>query len=189
MSLINFTVKYSQYANSADDVDTNTDLDIIGLVGETTFTPVVRDARPILAPGYSPPAGFRLRAITGFLDGVGVLRASRTGPDGVRLVANDPVLQLPKLSYRVEFKLTTPLGEPVRVDGGYFSAPQDDRVIYLAEVLQAGGSIGGPRISSGDFEGDSVIFENEDGTTISAIAIPPGILVFVDNGDSTWSVG
>jgi hypothetical protein len=39
-----------------------------------------------------------------------------------------------------------------------------------------------------DEDGD-VVFENADGSNLDPIAIPEGYLVFVDNGDSTWSAG
>ena len=34
-----------------------------------------------------------------------------------------------------------------------------------------------------------VVFEDGDGNFLDAIAVPAGSVVFVDNGDSTWSAG
>ena len=189
MSIINFTIHYALFTGQADGDDANVDVDIIPLVGDVTFTPVLVDDRAIMAQTYDPAAGFRIPTISGYIDSDGILRAARSGPEGVRLWANDPIFGLPTLSYRVDFNLTTPLGSPVRVRGGYFPAPNDDREIQLADVLQSGVSIGGPHIVGGEFVDDTVIFENADGSLLRPITIPAGILVFVDNGDATWSVG
>lgn len=190
MAIINFTVEFAMYANQADGDDSNVDADRIPLVGDVYFEPVLRNHNPIMATGHTPPAGFTIRTIAGFIDSDGVLYSSRGGAEGVRLWANDPVLALPSLTYRVTFDLTTPLGQPVRVDGGYFTAPSDDRVINLVDVLQSNASlIAAPRISTGTFSTGDVIFENEDGSFVEAITIPAGTLVWVDNGDGTWSVG
>ena len=189
MSIINFTVEFAMYANQADTDDAGVDADHIALVGDVYFEPVLRNHNPIMATGHTPPAGFTIRTISGFIDSDGILYSERGGSEGVRLWANDPVLALPSLTYRVTFNLTTPLGEKVRVDGGYFAAPNDDRVVNLVDVLQSNSSLGGPRIVTGQFSDGAVIFENEDGSFVQAIDIPAGTLVFTDNGDSTWSVG
>lgn len=189
MAIINFTVEFAMYANQADGDDSGVDADRIPLVGDVYFEPVLRNHNPIMATGHTPPAGFTIRTIAGFIDSDGVLYSERGGAEGVRLWANDPVLALPSLTYRVTFDLTTPLGQPVRVDGGYFAAPYDDRVINLVDVLQSNSSLGGPRIVAGEFADGAVVFENEDGSFVEAIEIPDGTLVFTDNGDGTWSVG
>lgn len=192
MAITNFTVEYKLFSNQADGSDAGLDVDIIALVGTVTFTPVAIDARPIQAPGYSPdPAGFRIRPITGYIDSDGVLYAERGGAEGVRLWANDPVFQLPKLVYQVDFNVTTPLGEQVRVDRGYLTAPATDTTVNLADVMEssAPAAFGAPAIASGTFTEDSVAFVNADGSAVAAIEIPEGVLVFTDNGDSTWSVG
>lgn len=49
--------------------------------------------------------------------------------------------------------------------------------------------VSAPHISGGVIADGSVVFENSDGSSAAPIAIPNGVLVFVDNGDSTWSVG
>lgn len=189
MAIINFTVEFALYGNQADTDDAGVDADQIALVGTVTFEPVLLSENPLLAPGYTTPAGFKILPITGYIDSDGVLYAYRGGPEGVRLWANDPVFRLPSLSYRVRFDVTTPLGEPVKVNGGYFVAPSDDRTINLVDVLQPASSVGGPRISGGSFDGSTVIFRNEDGSYLEAIEVPSGTTVFVDNGDGTWSVG
>lgn len=190
MAIINFTVQYDLLASATDGSDVGVDADIIPLIGSVTFEPIVDSQRAVLAPSYSPrPAGFKLRIFTGFIDVDGQLKAARSGTVGVRLWANDPVFGLAVLTYRVTFNLTTPLGEPVRVDGGFFYAPSQDSVINLVNVLQSTQSIRGPRIVGGLFADGAVEFENDDGTFVDPIEIPDGTVVFVDNGDSTWSVG
>lgn len=190
MSVINFTVNYDLFTSEADGDDAGTDLDITALVGTVTFTPVFAESKAVLAPGYSPrPAGLVPRPVTGYIDSDGRLYNTSGGTVGVRLWANDPVLRLDALTYRVTFNVTTLLGEQVKVAGGYFAAPQTDITVNLVDVLQSAYSFGGPRISGGEFVGDAVIFENADGSFLEAIEVPDGTLVFLDNADGTWTVG
>ena len=190
MSVINFTVNYDLFTSEADGTDSGTDLDVNALVGTVTFTPVFSEAKAVLAPGYSPrPAGLVPRPVTGYIDSDGRLYNTVGGTVGVRLWANDPVLRLDALTYRVTFDVTTLLGEQVKVVGGYFSAPISDTTINLAYELQSASSFGGPRLSGGEFVDDTVIFEHSDGTALEAIDVPDGTLVFLDNGDGTWTVG
>ncbi len=141
MAIINFTVNYDVLASATDSSDVGVDADIVPLIGSVLFEPVTTDDRAVLAPSYTPrPAGLKLRSFTGFIDVDGRLKSSRSGAVGVRLWANDPVLQLARLTYKVTFSLTTPMGEAVRVDGGYFEAPSTDQAINLANVLQSVGS-------------------------------------------------
>ena len=190
MSVINFTVNYDLFTSEADGTDSGTDLDVNALVGTVTFTPVFSEAKAVLAPGYSPrPAGLVPRPVTGYLDSDGRLYNTSGGTVGVRLWANDPVLRLDALTYRVTFDVTTLLGEQVKVTGGYLPAPSSDVAVNLVNELQPASSFGGPRLSGGEFVDDTVIFEHSDGTTLEAIDVPDGTLVFLDNGDGTWTVG
>ena len=142
MSIINFTVNYDLFASQTDSSDSGVDADIVALIGTVTFTPLTTDNRPVLAPTYSPrPAGFKLLPFTGYLDIDGRLKSERSGSTGVRLWANDPVLKLNSLNYKVEFDLRTPLGQRVKIDPGYFTAPSTDVSIQLAEVLQSTGTV------------------------------------------------
>jgi hypothetical protein len=142
VSIINFTVNYDLFASQTDSSDSGIDADIVPLIGTVKFSPLTTDNRPVLAPTYSPrPAGFKLQAFTGYVDVDGRLKSERSGAIGVRLWANDPVLKLNSLNYKVEFDLRTPLGERVKVDPGYFTAPSTDIVMQLAEVLQATGTV------------------------------------------------
>jgi hypothetical protein len=99
-------------------------------------------------------------------------------------------MDLDSLFYRVDFNVRTPVGEHVAVASGFFSAPSSDFTVQLAEVMQqALSSAAGARISGGEFVGETVVFQNFDGSMVSPITFPEGFLVFLDNGDSTWSVG
>lgn len=194
MALIQFTVQYDFLAVTSDSSDINADADIVALIGEVSFIPQFTSSNPLVARDYSPrPTGFRILPVKGFIDTDGRLKNARAGTLGVRLIANDPVLDLEDpLVYRVDFELTTPFGEPVRVDSVFFEAPDSDIDVELAEVLETAlSSVGpAPRLVSGFFNADGDIeFQNADGTLVSPISIPQGYLVFVDNGDSTWSVG
>jgi hypothetical protein len=49
--------------------------------------------------------------------------------------------------------------------------------------------INAPMLQSAYFDTDGrLVFVNADGTVLSPIEIPLAATVFVDNGDSTWSV-
>lgn len=192
MSLINFTVEYDLLAAVTDTDGSGSDADIVPLTGPVTFSPVFRDNRAALASEYSPrAAGLKLLPISGYLDSDGRLKDRPAGTVGVRLPADDPVLGLSELVYQVSWDVHTTEGQPVKVDTGYFTAPSTDSTVNLADVLESSASaaFGASRIVSGTFGDGTVTFTNADGTTIGPITIPEGVLVFTDNGDSTWSVG
>lgn len=193
MSVINFTVQYDLLASQTDSGDAGVDSDLVALIGSVVFTPMFADNKPVLAADHSPrPAGLKLQPISGYLDSDGRLKAAPGGAVGVRLPAKDPVMDVDALIYRVDFTVRTPAGEKVQVDPGFFEAPESDQTVQLADVLvstlasaaQAQGLVGGFFNGSGD-----VVFEDGDGNFLDAIAVPAGSVVFVDNGDSTWSAG
>lgn len=190
MSLINFTVKYDLFAAQNDLADADANNDLNPMIGSVIFTPLFTDERAVLAPNYDPhPSGFKFLPISGYLDSDGQLKNAPSGTVGLRLPAKDPVLGLGQLVYQVDFNVRTSSGEKIVVDGGYIYAPDSDQTVHLAESLQTGDAIGGPALISGIFVGETVIFENSDNTFLEPITIPNGVLVFVDNSDSTWSVG
>lgn len=191
MAVINFTVEFDAFASADDSSDAGLDADEKALTGMVAFTPVFTDERLALAPSASPrPAGFKFRTFTGYIDTDGRLKTGPSGTVGVRLWANDPMFGLERLVYRVDWNVRGPLGEPVRIDSGHFPAPSTDTTVNLATVLEQVGALGAFRLSGGSFNpaGD-VVFTSADGSALSPIEIPEGYLVFVDNGDSTWSVG
>jgi hypothetical protein len=193
VSVINFTVNYDLLASQTDSGDAGVDSDLVALIGSVVFTPLFADNKPVLAADHSPrPAGLKLQPISGYLDSDGRLKAAPGGSVGVRLPARDPIMDLDALFYRVDFTVRTAAGEPVKVDPGFFEAPATDTTVELAEVLEStlAAAAAAPRLSGGTFNGaGDVVFENADGSTLEPIAIPQGYLVFLDNGDSTWSAG
>lgn len=191
MSVINFTVQFDVLSNREDGSDEGSDTDIVALTGPVTFTPLFADQRLVLADDLSPrAAGLKLRKQSGWIDTDGQLKTGPGGTVGVRLWANDPIFDLDRLVYQVDFDVRTPLGGTVRVDPGFFEAPATDTTVNLADVLEtsASGVVAAPPIASGTFINGQLRFVNADGSTVAPIDIPPGVLVFVDNGDSTWSV-
>ena len=190
---INFTVNYDLLASQTDSGDAGLDSDLVALIGSVVFTPLFADNRAVLAPTRSPrPAGLKLQPISGYLDTDGRLKASPGGVVGVRLPARDPIMDLDTLFYRVDFNVRTPAGEPVKVDPGFFEAPIADIAVELAEAMLStlAAAAAAPKLIGGVFDEDGdVVFENADGSTLPPISIPEGYLVFVDNGDSTWSAG
>jgi hypothetical protein len=136
VSITNFTVEFDALANrqSTGGLDSA----VQALVGTVTFTPVMADDKPIMAPLYDPrAAGFKFLPTSGYIDSDGRLRDERSGSIGVRLWANDPVFNLDKLVYRVSFSLSTAVGLDVPVEGGFFEAPAEDETVNLSEVLES----------------------------------------------------
>lgn len=194
MSVLQFTVQFDVLSNRAfDSTDVGADVDTIPLSGEIVFSPRFADDRLALASTLLPrPAGVKLRPFTGFVED-GRLKTSKGGAVGVRLYANDPKFGFEDpLLYQVSFFLRTAAGQPVKIDDGYFTAPVTGITVQLADVLQPTIplAVGAPKLTGGFFnELGEIVFENADGTVLEPIAIPDGYLVFVDNQDSTWSVG
>lgn len=136
MSVRNFTVQFDSLASQSDFEDSGVDADIIPLVGEVRFVPLIEPGTLVLSPSYSPrPTGFIIRPFIGYLDSDGRLKNTKGGTAGLRLWANDPIFGLSSLRYRVDFMLRTPAGEPVEVKSGYFQAPSVDSTVNLAAVL------------------------------------------------------
>ena len=193
MSVINFTAHFDVLGSQSDWVDVGVDADVVPLVGEVQFTPLLADDALALAPTYSPrAAGLKFRTSTGYIDSDGRLKTISGGTVGVRLWANDPIFGFDDpLVYRVRFNLRTPAGSRVKIDDRFFEAPAYDTTVQLADVMQPTVplAVRALPITAGTFSGNSVIFENGDGTFVDPITIPEGFQVWVDNGDSTWSVG
>ncbi len=145
MSIINFTVQFDLYATQTDLGDAGTDADLVPLSGSVVFTAVTSDGRPVMASDLSPrAAGIKFQAISGYLDTDARLKSSPGGTVGVRLPANDPVLELERLVYRVDFNVRTATGEHVPVQGGYMEAPASDITVNLADALESTGSSTAP---------------------------------------------
>lgn len=133
--LINCTIRHEQWYTQPDSGDGGTDADVVPLMGAVRFIPQIN--RAALAPQYAVQMGI----ITGYIDTDGQLKASKGGPVGVRLPANDPVLGLQSLPYKVEFSLlTTAAGIPVSVAGTTFTVPATDTTVWLSSVLPAPGA-------------------------------------------------
>lgn len=152
MSVTNFTVEYDLLALAPDSLDMGADVDLVALIGEVDFIAQFSDSKAIQAPTYDPrPTGFKVLKFTGYLDTDGRLKSARSGAIGVRLPALDPTYGIDRLVYRVEFRLTTPVGQRVNVDPGYLEAPDSDITVNLATELATTGSAASPvnRIAPG----------------------------------------
>jgi len=133
--MINFTVVGGVYASDIS-ADIGADVGEVPLMGTVRFIPEMPLHSPAaLAPEYVPPAAIVPREFVGVIDD-GVLKNVRAGTAGVRLWANDPVLRLENLAYRIVFDgMTDRLGNPVEVQGGTFYAPAVDTVMYLTSLI------------------------------------------------------
>ena len=115
----------------------------------------------------------------------------------VRLLADDTeLLDLPgPLFYRVTFSDVIYNGAPQYIPPLTFQAPSYDTEISLIDVMPQAGSTGGqginaPMLLSASFNEDGeLVFVNADGSLLAPIEIPDGYTAFVDNNDSTWSIG
>lgn len=188
----NFTLLYDDLSNDLDD--TIGDVGSVACVGWMTFTPVFRDGVRVPSPGNSPrPAGFHMRRFRGYVDTDGRLKSSPSGSVGVRLWANDPDFGLDRLQYRVTADLSDPLGRKIVFATVFFDAPSSDVSVNLADYLPApsqdfGRGPGAWNLSGASFtESGALLLQNQDGSTFS-LDPSEGLLVFVDNGDGSWSV-
>lgn len=114
----------------------------------------------------------------------------------VRLLADTDVLELSQpLYYRVTFTNVLFNGRAGRLKGFTFQAPTFDYEVSLIGVMPPPGQtaaqgINAPMLSGAEFNIDGdLAFVNADGSLLDPITIPAGTLVWVDNGDGTWSAG
>jgi hypothetical protein len=83
----------------------------------------------------APAKTIKLPKRKAYLGPAGHLYKDETSGEPFRLTANDPAFNLEHLTYKVEFELTTLLGEPVEVRHCYFPAPSTDTTLYLTRVM------------------------------------------------------
>jgi hypothetical protein len=127
MSLTQFTVTLDQFELG---------IDLHALLGWVIFTPQVHGVA--MGAGYSPrPASFAFEAVSGVIDGDGQLKDKYGGTVGVRLYANDPVLNLENLPYRAELRIP---GEGRPVWFTTFDAPTTDITVNLVPFVPAPGT-------------------------------------------------
>ena len=106
------------------------------LVGWIHFTVTTKagDFRSGVSGGS--PKTIRLPKRSGWLAADGHLYTDATSGDPMRLVANDPEFNLDHLTYKVEFDLTTLIGEPVDVPHTFFPAPSTDTTVYITKFIK-----------------------------------------------------
>lgn len=141
MALIQFTVTYDHLATEIADDDSDNSVDLPAVTGDVYFIPQITRGGAAHGNTYSPrPTGFSLRTRKGYLDTDGRLKNKRGGTVGVHIVANDPVLNLASLPYKVEFDCYDPLGRKVEITGTTFEAPATAVSIQLLDVLPVAGA-------------------------------------------------
>lgn len=175
---LNFTLRYADRVNDIDD--TTGDVAATPGVGPVYFDTTI-------LPGYripdllsSPPTGLATRRFSGYLDTDGLLKKERGGEEGVRLWANDPAWDLPRLQYRVTAQLTDIFGRSVPWETVYFDAPAEDVVRYLAaEMPKPRQKFGRGRPGYGlarnglDInEAGQLTLTREDGSSVGAVTVP-----------------
>jgi len=108
--------------------------------------------------------------------------------DNVRLLAQDSSLNVTNLYWRVQ--LEAPVATRWReLTSWWIVAAADGATVNLEDTVTDTELISAPWLAGGTFSDGSVTFTDSAGGTLTPIAIPDGVLVWVDNGDSTWSVG
>lgn len=113
----------------------------------------------------------------------------------VRLLADTELLELDDpLYYKVTFSDVVYNGAPGYISSFTFQAPSYDTEISLITVMPAanqntGSGINAPMLLTSYFNSEGkLVFVNADGSELAPITIPSGVLAFIDNGDSTWTV-
>lgn len=188
-----FTLHYDDRVNDIDD--TSGDVAATPGVGWIYFDTTLETGVRIPVESYSPrPTGLGIRRFKGYLDTDGRLKSRPGGDTGVRLWANDPEYNLPRLQYKVSAELTDLLGRPVDFQPFYFDAPVADieksLVSYMPRPGQKFGRGPASYLLGGVFDDNGrLVLINDNGSRTSPIEPANGVLVFVDNGDGTWSVG
>ncbi len=177
---LSFTLTYSDRINDVDDVSGDVDAQVV--TGPLYFEPRLLPGRRIPDPEYpSRPTGLAMRTFTGFLDTDGLLKSAPGGEAGVRLWANDPNWNLPRLQYRVRAELTDLLGNPVRWHAFDIDAPSEDITVDMTlELPLPGQKFGRGRPGYGLSKGGGVtvnesgqlVFVREDGYELGAVAVP-----------------
>ena len=177
---LSFTLTYSDRINDVDDVSGDVDAQVV--TGPVYFEPCLLPGQRIPDPDYpSRPTGLALRTFAGFLDTDGLLKSAAGGEEGVRLWANDPAWNLPRLQYRVRAELTDLLGRPVRWHATNFDAPTEDIEVDLTRELPLPGQkygrgrpgFGLARGTGVDINGSGqLVFVREDGEELGAVDVP-----------------
>ena len=177
---LSFTLTYSDRINDVDDVSGDVDAQVV--TGPVYIEPCLLPGQRIPDPDYpSRPTGLALRTFAGFLDTDGLLKSAAGGEEGVRLWANDPAWNLPRLQYRVRAELTDLLGRPVRWHATNFDAPTEDIEVDLTRELPLPGQkygrgrpgFGLARGTGVDINGSGqLVFVREDGEELGAVDVP-----------------
>jgi len=106
------------------------------LVGWIHFTVTTKAGDFRSRDGSGSPKTVRIPRRSGWLASDGHLYADATSGEPMRLVANDPEFNLDHVTYRVDFELTTLLGEPVDVPHTFFPAPSTDTTVHLTRFVK-----------------------------------------------------
>lgn len=175
-----FTLVYSDRINDVDDVSGDTAAQVV--TGPVYIEPCLSPGQRIPDPDYpSRPTGLALRTFTGYLDTDGLLKTEPGGEEGLRVWANDPNWNLPRLQYRVRAELTDLLGRPVRWHATNFDAPTEDIEVDLTRELPLPGQkygrgrpgFGLARGTGVDINGSGqLVFVREDGEELGAVDVP-----------------
>lgn len=185
-----FTMLHRDQAN--DITDTSGDVGLTGVTGPLLFVPTFKPgSRLPTSDGTVCP-----REFPAYLDTDGRLKPARGGVDGIRLWANDPEFGIERFQYHVRAPegLTDLLGHPVPWLDFYFDAPGVDGVRYLNAYVprpgqKFGRGPGAPGLSGGSFNDSDLLLQNADGSTLTPIGVPSGIVVLINNGDGTGTIG
>lgn len=142
MTVTNCTITGYLAVPQSDWADNGADSDMAPLTGTVSLRPVTVDRKPLaVAPDYDPPAVFAqpVMAFTGVVED-GVLKTVKGGDPGLRVPANDEVLGLEQIWYRIDFDLATGAGQKVVIEPQYFEAPSTDTTADLSNILTETGS-------------------------------------------------
>ena len=144
---------------------------------------------------------YKIDIVYAGIESDGTLTHATMTAGGVLTLDSDPIVLvasngLSVVNFQYRFQLEQPVGNKwVALTNFWFDAPAGGATVDLADVVPVAGTDRwrGPRadVVSGYFDdaGDLVLVNVDNSETTPIGPIPDGASVWVDNGDSTWSIG
>lgn len=128
------TLLYTHFANKSGSAGDSEEE--IALIGRCRALPWNVPKGPRM--DWYNNTGRTLRPFVGVIGSDGVLRNRLDGPEGMQVWANDPVLNLDSLWYKIVFELIDPnTARTARAAGGFIEVPGEETTLNLTSALRS----------------------------------------------------